>query len=100
VGPGAGQLGRLPYTGDPSALDQDRGAGDDPPLTIDGDGVAGVVDFQAGLWHHAVAPSARYRGDGSGASAFSITARAARRPTPRPSSFISNSGAWCGARRP
>ena len=46
VGGSVRQLGRLPDPADSGALDEDRAVLDDPPLAVQGDDVAGVLDLE------------------------------------------------------
>jgi hypothetical protein len=46
VGRSVRQLGRLADPADPLALDEDRAVLDDPPLAVEGDDVAGVLDLE------------------------------------------------------
>jgi hypothetical protein len=51
VGPRSRELGGLADPADAPVLDEDRAILDDPPLSVEGDDVAGIVDLQALGWH-------------------------------------------------
>src|SRR5256885_2312095 len=79
VARGIRQRRRFAHAANAPVLDEDRAVLDDPPLRIDGDDVAGVVDLEA-LGRHGDPYAASFTGPGTAAAA------SRRRPSRPPDS--------------